>query len=50
MEIECVMEKLGEIEDRLLCIETDMKWIKNLSKWLIIGILGMFGIQIPGFI
>ncbi|MBA7538766.1 hypothetical protein ES705_31043 [subsurface metagenome] len=50
MELECIMAKLGEVEDRVICIETDMKWIKNLMKWLLIGVLGMFGIQIPVFL
>lgn len=38
------------IKQRLTAIETDLGWFKTLSKWGILGLLGIVGVDIAPYI
>lgn len=43
-------KKLGQIEARIIAIETNMCWVKKVISWIIIGVAASVGIQLPEFI
>jgi len=50
MKAEHIMKELVCIKQRLTAIETDIAWFKNLGKWIVVGVLSIFGIEVAPFI
>lgn len=50
MDAEKIYTRLGIIESRLTTIETDISWFKMLTKWLVVGVLTLVGIEAMPFL
>lgn len=45
--LDSIHNELEELKEDVAVIKTDIKWFKGIMKWMVVGILALFGVQAP---